>query len=216
MVRARGDLIRCTRSLLRSEGHLLPSADTDDFAARLGGTWGIPEGFEEPVVPLVEAIDGLTQQVLAIEGEIEKATAEEAPTLRLLKTIPGVGHLTATAFMALIEDPSRFRHSSEVAAYLGLAPWVNESAGKRREGGITKRGNKATRALLVQAAWAHVRSRMNTALKQWFRKLEGRIGRKKAITALARKIGELMWTLWRKGVSYSPFPLSSRRSLAPT
>jgi transposase len=216
MVRVRGDLIRCTRSLLRSEGHLLPNADGDDFAARLGGAWGIPEGFEEPVVPLVEAIDGITQQVLAIEVEIEKATAEEAPTLRLLKSIPGVGHLTASAFMALVEDPERFRRSSEVAAYLGLAPWVNESAGKRKEGGITKRGNKATRALLIQAAWAHVRSTMDTALKHWFRKLEKRVGRKKAITAVARKMGELMWTLWRKGVSYSPFPPTARRSLAPT
>ena len=182
----------------------------------MGGSWGVPEGFETSVVPLVETIDQITEQVLAIEEEIEKATAEEAPTLRRLMGIPGIGRLTASAFMALVEDPSRFRRTSEIAAYLGLAPWVSESAGKRREAGITKRGNRATRSLLIQAAWAHVRSRKDSALKRWFHRLAGRVGRKKAITAVARKLGELMWTMWRKGTSYTAFPPSSRRSAVPT
>jgi len=66
LVRARAGLIRSTRSLLRSEGHNLPSCDGDDFARRLAGTWGIPDGYEQSVPPLVEAIDAMTQQVLEV------------------------------------------------------------------------------------------------------------------------------------------------------
>lgn len=216
LVRARAGLIRSTRSLLRSEGHNLPSCDGDDFARRLAGTWGIPEGYEQSVPPLVEAIDAMTQQVLEIEEQVDQVARTEPDTVRRLTSVPGVGKLIATSFLALVEDPGRFRSSKEVAAYLGLAPWVNSSAGKRKPGGITKRGNRATRALLVQGAWAHVRSTKDTALKRWYYKLSERVGKKKAIVGLARKLGELLWTLWKNQVDYKAFPNSSRRVPAPT
>jgi len=216
MVRARGDLIRVARAVMRSEGHLLPDADGDDFAKRLVETWGIPEGQEKAVWPLAQAIDKITAEIKFAEEEIELVAQANEASMKLLTGIPGVGRLVATSFMALMESASRFTKASQVAAYLGLAPWVDESAGKRKESGITKRGNRATRALLVQAAWAHVRSKMDTALKQWHRKLEKRVGKKKAITALARKLGELMWTMWLKGKAYQPFPPTSRRAPAPT
>jgi transposase len=98
---------------------------------------------------------------------------------------------------------------------MGLAPWVNSSAGKRKPGGITKRGNRATRALLIQGAWAHVHSKHDTALKRWYYKLNARVGVKRAIVGLARKLAELMWTLWRTQTDYQPFPSSSRRAPTP-
>ena len=216
LVKARASLIRTTRSLLRSEGHNLPSCDGDDFARRLGGTWGIPDGYEQSLPSLIEAIDSTTTQILDIEAQIDAVAAAEPETVRRLTQVPGVGKLVATSFLALIEDPRRFRKSSEDAAYLGLAPWVNSSAGKRKPGGITKLGNRATRSLLVQAAWSHLRSTKDTALKRWYYKLADRIGRKKAIEALARKLGELLWTLWRMQADYQPFPPTSRRAPAPT
>lgn len=216
LVRVRGSLIRATRSLMRSEGHNLPSCDGDEFARRLGGTWAIPEGYEESVPPLVDAIDALTTQVLSIEQSIHAVAEADRPTVRRLEAVPGVGELIATSFLALIEDPKRFRNSSEVAAYLGLAPWVNSSAGKRKPGGITKRGHRATRTLLVQGAWAHLRSKQDTALKRWYHKLAARVGKKKAIVGLARKLAELLWTLWKNERDYEPFPASSRRQPQPT
>lgn len=214
LVRARADLIRVTRSLLRSEGHQLPKADGDDFGARLESCWEVPEGFENVAGPLGESIRQLTAQILETEKTITDTVKEDQATMNLLMSIPGVGRLTASSFVALMETPVRFSNASQVGAYLGLAPWVNESAGKRKESGITKRGNRATRALLIQAAWAHVRCKMDTAMKQWFRKLAKRVGNKKAITALARKLGELMWRLWRKEEVFQPFPRNSRRSPA--
>lgn len=211
LVRARANLIRMVRSLLRSEGHHLPKADGDYFGERLSTQWEIPEGFENVTGPLGEAVRQLTVQIRATEQTIENTVREDPEAMKLLTSIPGVGRLTASSFIALMETPIRFSNGSEVAAYLGLAPWVDESAGKRKEGGITKRGNRAMRFLLVQAAWAHNRCGMDTAMKQWFRKLEKRVGTKKAITALARKIGELMWRLWRKEEVFQPFPASCRR-----
>jgi len=214
MVRGRASLVKVVRATLRAEAVLLPQADTDAFAARMRTTWDIPAELAADVEPVVEAIAGITEQVLVAEEVIHTHAVENKELVRRLTSIPGVGELTAVAFLAHIEDPRRFRNSGQVAAYLGLAPWVHESAGRRREAGLTKRGNKVVRTLLIQAAWSHVHTRMDTALKRWFHSLAARVGRKKAIAALARKLGELMWTLWRKEAAYQPFPSSSRR--APT
>ena len=95
---------------------------------------------------------------------------------------------------------------------------MRESAGKRQDGHITKRGKKSLRNNLVQAAWAHVRSKEDTALKRWFEakvRKGGKGQRKKIVTGLARKLAELMWTLWRRGTAYQPFPRQSRRAPSP-
>ena len=116
-----------------------------------------------------------------------------------------------------IEDPARFATRSQVGAALGLVPMVRESAGKRQDGHITKRGKKSMRKLLLQGAWAHMRSKEDTALKRWAENLIKRGGDKKkkqAAVALARKMAELMWTLWSRGTDYQPFPSTSRRSAA--
>ena len=215
LVRARANLVRAVRAMYRAEGEVLPKADTDDFARLLKGTWGVRPEQEDAVLPLVEAIEATTGQVLVAEATIQRHAAENVELVRRLKTIPGVGDLIAVAFLAHVEDAGRFENAGQVAGYLGLAPWVNESAGKRRDGTITKHGNKTLRSMLVQAAWSHLRSSDDTALKRWVTKLKARVGAKKAATALARKLGELMWTLWRRGVDYQPFPSAARRAPAP-
>jgi transposase len=215
LVRARGNLVRVVRALHRSDGELLPKAETDDFAELVKGTWGIDPEKADAVVPLVEAIDGITAQVLVAEKTIDGHVKDNQALIARLTAIPGVGDLTAVAFAAHIEDPRRFANTGQIAGYLGLAPWVHESAGKRRDGKITKHGNKALRSLLVQAAWAHLRSKGDTALKRWANRLLERVGKKKAVVALARKLGELMWTLWRKEATWTAFPPSARRAPPP-
>lgn len=215
LVRTRANLVRVVRAIYRADGEVLPKADTDNFAELVKGTWGIDPEQEQSVIPLVESIDAITGQVLATEASINGHAADNAELVRRLKTIPGVGDLIAIAFLSHVEDPRRFENAGQVAGYLGLAPWVNESAGKRRDGTITKHGNKSLRSLLVQGAWAHLRSKGDTALKRWATKLKARVGGKKAVTALARKMAELMWMLWNRGVDYEAMPTSSRRAPAP-
>jgi transposase len=70
---------------------------------------------------------------------------------RLLMTQPGVGPIMALAFAVTIGDVSRFKHSNQVASYLGLIPSEHSSGGKQRLGHITKQGNRFVRMLLVEA-----------------------------------------------------------------
>ena len=215
LVRARANLVRVVRALHRSDGELLPRAETDDFAELVKGKWGVDPEKADAVLPLVEAIDGITVQVMEAERTIDGHAADNKELVSRLTMIPGVGKLTAVAFAALIEDPARFTNTGQIAGYLGLAPWVHESAGKHKDGPITKRGNKGVRSLLVQAAWSHLRSKQDSAIKRWAHRLMGRVGKKKGIIAVARKLGELMWTLWRKDMNYLPFPSSSRQAPPP-
>jgi transposase len=101
-------------------------------------------------------------------------------------------------------DGSRFDNASQVSNYLGLVPRVDISGTLVKYGGITKRGNKYLRALLVQASWVMVRSKKGGALKEryeYMTQVKG-LGKKKAIVAIARRLAELLWTLLRNGNSY--------------
>jgi len=114
--------------------------------------------------------------------------------------------VVALAYVLSIEDPSRFRRSRDVPGYLGLRPTLRSSAATVRQGRITKEGDADVRRLLVQAAHAHLRSHADTALKSWAESLIPRIGKRKTIVALARKLAVLMHRLWITGEVYQPFP----------
>jgi transposase len=142
-----------------------------------------------------------SQQLLAqLDQQIErldKAAAEAAechPQAKLLLQQRGVGPITALAFALTIGDVSRFKHSNEVASYLGLIPAEYSSSNKRRLGGISKQGNCFLRMLLVEAAQSVTR------LDPEFRKHYVHLCRNKpkaiAKVAAARKLAvRLYWML---------------------
>jgi transposase len=131
----------------------------------------------------------------AIEQEVEKC-----PEAQRLRTHPGVGALTALAFVLIIGRTDRFRCGKQVACYLGLVP-VEESSGERRRlGHITKQGNSLLRFLLVEAAQITVRSDQEWRSK--FFHLALRRGRKIAKVAMARRLAVRLYWMWRKGWDY--------------
>ena len=88
-------------------------------------------------------------------GQLDEAVtgaAQQHPQARLLMTQPGVGPITSLAFVLTIGDVSRFKHSNQVASYLGLIPREHSSGGKQRLGAISKQGNRFMRQLLVESA----------------------------------------------------------------
>ena len=89
----------------------------------------------------------------AIEQEVEKW-----PEARRLMTHPGVGALTALAFVLIIGNADRFRSGKQIASYVGLVPLEESSGNRRRLGHITKQGSSMLRFLLVEAAQVTVRS----------------------------------------------------------
>jgi transposase len=126
------------------------------------------------------------------------------PEIERLQGVPGVGPIVSLAYAAYVGDGSRFENAAQVSNYLGLVPRVDISGTLIRYGGITKQGNGYLRALLVQAAWALIRSKHGGALKERYEYMtrEKGLGKKKAIVAIARRLGELLWTLLRQGTEY--------------
>jgi transposase len=123
---------------------------------------------------------------------------QNCPEAQRLMTHPGVGPLTALAFVLIIERADRFQCGKQIASYLGLVPLEDSSGNRRRLRHITKQGNSLLRFLLVEAAQVTVRS-----LPEWRSKyvhLTIRRGRKIAKVAMARKLAVRLYWMMRKGM----------------
>ena len=154
------------------------------------------------VLPLLDLCEGFYVEANRIERELELLAASN-PVCKRFMEIPGVGTITAVSFYSAIEDPTRFRHVDDVAAYLGLTPRVYQSGESLTHGGISKMGNQLTRTHLVSAATVMLsNTRSFSTLKDWGLKLSKRIGFNKAKVALARKLAITMFSLWRDGTHF--------------
>ena len=105
---------------------------------------------------LLQLLVYLDQQIAPLDRAAQQA-AEQDPQARLLLTQPGVGPITALAFVLTIGDVARFRRGKQVASYVGLIPREHSSGGRQRLGAISKQGNSFLRMLLVEAAHSVVR-----------------------------------------------------------
>lgn len=123
----------------------------------------------------------------------------------MLRQVPGVGSLTALAFMMTLGDKNRFERSRHVGAYLGLTPKQHQSGQSDPELGVSKEGNKYLRKLLIQCAHSILNRAPDSDLKRWGLGLierGGKRGRKRAVTAVARKLAVLLHRLWITGEVY--------------
>lgn len=112
-------------------------------------------------------------------------------------TVPGVGAITAAAFVATIDEPGRFRHSSSVGAYIGLTPRRYQSGTMDVSGHISKTGDSLLRCYLYEAAITLLtRVQRWSALKAWGVRLGKRVGQKKARVAVARKLAVILHRIW--------------------
>ncbi len=206
LVRARANLVNQARGQAKALGQRLPQCTTGGFASRLR---------QEQLLELypglaaqVELIGQLTQQIRALEKQIETLCAERYPETTLLRQVPGVGALTALAFVLTIEDPRRFWRSRQVGAYLGFRPKRRQSGKQDPDLRISKAGDPFVRRLLVQSA-NHLLGpgRADTTLRRFGERLRERGGRaayKKAVVAVARKLAVLLHRLWVTGEVYEP------------
>ena len=132
-----------------------------------------------------------------------KATAKESELARRLMTIPGVGPIVSLNFIALVDDPDRFRRVSDVGAFLGLTPRRYQSGEADYSGCVSKCGDAGMRGLLFEAAGCVIgKMKRFSPLKSWAVRLAGRKGFKKAAVATARKLAVLMLTIWKNGTDY--------------
>jgi transposase len=132
-------------------------------------------------------VDNLDESIARFDAEIEKYCRPFEEAVELLDTIPGVARRIAEVIVSEIgRDMSRFPTANHLAAWAGVAPGNNESAGKRYSG-TTRHGDRALTVALVQAAHAAAHSR-KTYLSAQYHRLAGRRGRKRAIVAVAHSI----------------------------
>ena len=137
----------------------------------------------------------ITELTQAIEQEVEKCSEAQR-----LMTHPGVGALTALAFVLIIGKAERFHCGKQVASYLGLVPLEESSGNRRRLGHITKQGSSMMRFLLVEAAQVTVCSVPGWRSK--YLHLMMRRGRKTAKVAMARRLAVRLYWMWRQGWNY--------------
>lgn len=148
----------------------------------------------------LELVDVLNRQIEEIDARLVQMMASMTPEVELLKSIPGVDRKAAEAVIGeLGQDLSRFGSAKRLSSWTKLSPGNNESAGKRRSG-RTGRGNKYLRRMLVQCAWAARKT--DTHLGRTFRRLEARIGGKKAAVAVAHKILVIIYHVLLNGELY--------------
>jgi transposase len=148
---------------------------------------------------------GLDRRIEALNGEfVERARTDAAA--RRLATIPGVGVLSATALVAAVGNAASFTRGRDLSAWLGLVPKQHTTGGKAKLLGISKRGNKYLRMLLIHGARAALPTlaRSQTPLGAWLRGLLARTHRNIAIVALASKLARIAWASLRRGVRFDP------------
>ena len=161
----------------------------------------------EGIAGLSAAMRGLiaarTAVISAVAADIRRMTRASAACRRLM-TIPGVGQLTALAFVAAIDDPSRIRRSRDVAAYLGLVPRRYQSGDVDYTGSISKCGDGRVRTLLYEAANVMLtRYKGQLKLKDWAFAIAKRSTMRKARVALARRLAVIMHAMLRDGTEFA-------------
>jgi transposase len=205
-VHLRTATINRVRGVLKSSGIKVPKVDTRAFHTRVGQL--VPPTLHAGLMPLLAELESLHERIRALDREID-AIAARYPGVPRLEAIPGVGTLTAAAYMLSLDDPRRFKKSRDVGPFIGLAPRKHASGDKDPQLSITRSGNPFLRRLLVQAAHyvlgpfgppCLLRSQGQRIVERG-----GKHAKRRAVVAVARKLAVLMHRLWVNETPYDPW-----------
>lgn len=152
------------------------------------------------------------EQLVELEGHIDFYTRQveihsrQNAQIRRLQTLPGYGPIVASVFASVVGNGSAFKRGRDVSASLGLVPRQHSSGGKEVLLGISKRGDKYLRSLLIHGARSVVLHAKNKedALSRWVNRIHERRGTNKAAVALANKLARMGWALLRNETEYCP------------
>lgn len=166
-------------------------------------TCELSELFKSMLAQLYACMLGLDRQISWFDKEIEKVFRASDTCCRLSK-IRGVGPKTATAIVAAIGDGAEFNNGRHLAAWMGLVPRQHSSGNRQRLLGISKRGDRHLRTLLIHCARAVVRTAAarDDAQSAWIKELQARRGSAKAIVAVANKNARVIYAMLRKRTEF--------------
>ena len=202
LVKIKRDLENHVRGLLKNLGLVIGRAKFNVFAVRAEE---LIEGRPELVAairPLLEARSAVEQQVSELDRKVMKLARHDTQVRRFM-TAPGVGPITALAFKATIDDPTRFARSRSVGAYVGLTSRRHASGEVDWTGRISKCGDAMLRSYLFEAAGV-----LLTRVPKWSavkaeQRLAKRNGLRKAKVAVARKLAVILHRMWIDGTEFN-------------
>jgi transposase len=205
--------INALRGLLRELGFFIPEGRRHV----LPEAWeiiqdhrrGLPDALKPSLAALCEEIASLSTRIEDVEAQLE-ALARQIPLIARLRSVPGIGLLSATALYAFIGDPSRFPSGRHMASFVGLTPREYSSGLRRYLGRISKRGDAYLRMLLIHGArsvlWHAKRMKHRDRLRSWALRLERKVGHNKAAAALANKLARITWAVWKNDRDFEIVP----------
>jgi transposase len=205
------------RSRLRQHGYRVRSGGAEAFTARVRAL-PLPGRLLSEGGPLPAVMRQVNQPLADTDERIEALTTTDS-RVRLLRTVPSGGTVTAAAFVAAWDEVTRFRGAHQVEAYGGLVPRERSSGERRRRGGITKAGPSRGRRLLGQAAVSirRLRDPRPADLRGWALAIAARRGKKVAVVAVARRLAGILYAMLRDRTRYEPRrPTRSPRTAAST
>ena len=202
LVKIKRDLENQVRGLLKNLGLVIGRAKLNVFAVRAEELIeGRPE-LMAAVRPLLAARHAIEQQVDDLDHKVMRLARNNAQVRRFM-TAPGIGPITALCFLATIDDPTRFKRSRSVGAYVGLTTRRYASGEIDWTGRISKCGDKMLRSYLYEAANVLLtRVAKWSTLKSWGVRLAKRSGLRKAKVAVARKLAVILHRMWIEGTEF--------------
>ena len=176
----------------------------------------LPEYMRPAIMPLLQQICYLDLAIKEYDRLVRKL-CKKYPATKILQQITGVGELTSLAFVLIVGDPNRFDNAARLCAYLGVVPKQDQSGDTDKQLGITKKGNKLGRKLLIQAAHYILGPfGPDSELRSYGFRIQargGKIAKKKSYVAVARKLVTVMFALWKNpDIEYDP-NFKARRKL---
>jgi transposase len=206
LISVRTSLVNTARGLAKALGERLPKCDADQMGAQQSAS--LPASIQRVLEPLLKEVESLTEKIKNSDRKIERIAREDYPETALLQQVGGVGPLIALTFVLTVEDKDRFQRSRDIGCYIGLRPRRSDSGQSQPQLRITKEGDPYLRTMLVQGAHYIISRRgQDSDLKRWGLHLAergGKRGKKKAVVAVARKLGILLHRLWVSGEVYEP------------
>ena len=172
----------------------------------------MPDSLRPALAEACAEIRDFERRIADVERQLERM-ATQTPAVSRLRSIPGVGLITATALFAFVGDVQRFPSARHFSSYLGLTPRERSSGGSRRLGRISKRGDVYLRTLLIHGARSVVlgaqRMKEPDRLRTWVLKLRARRGHNPAAVAMANKMARIIWAVWRTGRPFESIPTAA-------
>jgi transposase len=172
-----------------------------ELLRRVAAEESVPALAREMLGMLAGQLEVLNAKLKAIEVRL-MAWHREDQTSQCLATIPGIGPIGGVSFALKVPDPKAFRSGRHFAAWIGITPRENSTAGKHRPGKISREGDDSLRRLLVLGATAVIQQAKPGRAPAWLLGLLARKPKKLAAVALANKMARIIWAMMVSGETY--------------